>query len=181
MPAKKLGKREAKKMLTNLFDEIHKCKGKKCAEKFLLGSGELAERLADDDTTGGNAKQFFSGVGKGLLGLGYEGGATELPRSCARLKTGGVTVAGSKGGVRVAGSRGGVRVAGCKGGGKDSKAGKIAGKILSFGLGKKPTKSKSKSKGDKRTDRGKIVAAVMKEKGMNLPQASHFVKVNNLA
>ena len=154
-------------MLTDLYDEITKCKGKKCAEKFLLGSGELAERLADDET-GGSAKGFFKGVGKGLLGLGEKGG---------------VTVAGSKGGVRVAGScKGGVRVAGsCKtGGGKAHKAGKIAGKILSFGLGEKP-KSKSKSSGDKRTARGKVVAAVMREKGMNLPQASQFLKAINLA
>ena len=175
MPAKKLGKRQAKKMLTDLYDEIQKSKGVKQAQKFLLGSGELAERLADDDdeAVGGNAKQFFSGVGKGLLGLGVQGGATELPRSCARLKTGGVSIAGSKGGVRVAG---------CKGGGKDKKAGKIVGKILSFGLGKKPkSKSKCKSGSDKRVARGKAVAAVMREKGMTLPQASHFVKVHNLA
>ena len=162
MSAKKLGKREAKKMLTQMFDELSQQKGKKVADKFLLGSGELAERLSEDDT-GGSAKGFFKGVGKGLLGLG----------------TGGVEVAGSCGGCgSCGGSKGGVRVAG----GKGHKIGKVMGKVLSFGLGEKPKKkSKAKSKDDKRVARGKIVSAVMKEKGMSLPQASHFVKVNNLA
>jgi hypothetical protein len=159
MGAKKLGKREAKKMLTDMFEEVAKCKGKKCADKFLLGSGELAERLVDGEETGGNAKQFFSGVGKGLLGLG-----------CQR---GGVEVAGSKGGVKVAGSSGCAR----KGAGKDKKAGKIIGKVLSLGLGEKPKKSKS----TKEVARGSVVRAVMRENpGMTLGEASHFVKVNGL-
>jgi hypothetical protein len=153
MVAKKLGKREAKKMLTDMFDELSRDKGKKIADKFLLGSGELAERLADGET-GGNAKQFFSGVGKGLLGLG----------------TGGVKVAGG-GGC----STGGVKVAG----GKDKKAGKIAGKILSLGLGKPHVNKKSK-KGDRRVARGDVVRAVMDEKKIPLGEASHYVKQHNL-
>jgi hypothetical protein len=154
MVAKKLGKREAKKMLTDMFDEVAK-KGKKKADMFLLGSGELAERIADgEDETGGNAKQFFSGVGKGLLGLG-------CPQS------GGVEVAGSQG------RKGGVKVAG----GKDKKAGKIMGKVLSLGLGEKPKKSKS----TKEVARGTVVRAVMRENpGMSLGQASHYVKVHGL-
>jgi hypothetical protein len=163
MSAKKLGKREAKKMLTQMFDELSKQKGKKVADKFLLGSGELAERLSEDDT-GGNAKQFFKGVGKGLLGLG----------------TGGVEVAGSCGGCgSCGGSKGGVRVAG----GKDHKAGKIMGKVLSFGLGEKPKKKpKAKSHDDKRVARGDVIRAVMREsKGkMTLGEASHYVKEHNL-
>jgi hypothetical protein len=174
MGAKKLGKKEAKKILSDMFDEISK-KGKKKADLFLLGSGELAERIADgEDETGGNAKQFFSGVGKGLLGLGARGG---------------VEVAGGQQ------SRGGVKVAG----GKDKKAGKIIGKVLSLGLGEKPKKAKKSSYGramksfigqeedgyqvekGRRIRRGDVVRAVMRENpGMSLGQASHYVKVNGL-
>ena len=119
MTEKRLGKREAKKMLNEIFDEVDKHGGKICREKFLKGAGRLAQVLTAESTGGSKARRAGKNIGKfsrGLLGSKRGG-----------VNVGGVEVGGvNVGGVNVGGYTGGVVVAGSK----TRKAGKTTSEIL---------------------------------------------------
>ena len=176
MTEKRLGKREAKKMLNEIFDEVDKHGGKICREKFLKGAGRLAQVLTAESTGGSKARRAGKNIGKfsrGLLGSKRGG-----------VNVGGVEVGGvSVGGVNVGGHwydfgadkiKGGVVVAGSK----PRKAGRTTSEILGMRRG---GATGGQKRFDGRTARGKIVKATMqKHPGMTLGEASRFVKEHNL-
>ena len=179
MTERRFGKREAKKMLNEIFDEVDKHGGKICREKFLKGAGRLAQVLTAESTGGSKARRAGKNIGKfsrGLLGSKRGG-----------VNVGGVEVGGvSVGGVNVGGHwyddftnyrggcKGGVVVAGSK----TRKAGKTTSEILGMRRG---GATGGQKRFDGRTARGKIVKATMqKHPSMTLGEASRFVKENNL-
>ena len=173
MTEKRFGKREAKKMLNEIFDEVDKHGGKICREKFLKGAGRLAQVLTAESTGGSKARRAGKNIGKfsrGLLGS-KRGGVNVGGVDVGGVEVGGVNVGGhwysdfSKGGVVVAGS-------------KTRKAGKTTSEILGMRRG---GATGGQKRFDGRTARGKIVKKVMlQHPGMTLGEASRFVKQNNL-
>lgn len=155
MPSKRIGKRQAKKLLGQMFDQVSATGGRAKANELLLGSGELAQML----TQGG------VDVGGSTGGKGKTKKAGKIARDILSFGLGDASGSGADVG-EVVGSTGGK--------GKTKKAGKIARDILSFGLG-------DASGGlSQRNSRGAVVAQVMKDKGMKLGEASRYVKEHNL-
>ena len=130
---KKVSKREAKKLLGQIYDEMD-AQGQ--ADKLLKGVG---------DATGG------------FLGFNPISGA--------------VKTAGDIAGLFGAGE------AEASGGKASDVLGTIGNIVGNFGIGKGGKRGVKKSAGaDKRKERGRKVAKLMKERGMTLGQASHYLK-----
>eukprot|EP01138_Halocafeteria_seosinensis_P011478 gb/GECG01011724.1/.p1 GENE.gb/GECG01011724.1/~~gb/GECG01011724.1/.p1 ORF type:complete len:191 (+),score=21.07 gb/GECG01011724.1/:1-573(+) len=169
MPKKKNGKMskaEAKKLLNQVLDRVAQ-EGDDMKDSFMQAVGQLA----DKGLKGGGFDGFVDGL---VHGGGQSGGGTaksigKVGNKLANVGTLGLWGSGQSGGK--------------SGGGTAKSLGKVGNKLANvgtMGLWGSGQGGASGGGSDGRQSRGQLVRQVMDQKGLSLPQASKYVKDNDL-